>query len=51
VKYYKLGGFHWLHIGRLRIMWCIKREPSWSQTYKKTKLRTHALDETNHYTF
>jgi hypothetical protein len=23
VKYYKIGGLHWLTIGRLRLMWCI----------------------------
>ena len=25
MKYYKLGGLHWLELGRLRVMWCIKK--------------------------
>ena len=50
MKYYKLGGFHWLHIGRIRIMWCIKRERPWTKS-KRQPLTTYAENETNHYTF
>ena len=26
ISYQKVGGLHWLSIGRLRIAWCMKRQ-------------------------
>lgn len=27
MKYHKVGGLHWINIGRLRLMWCIIKPP------------------------
>ncbi len=35
MSYRKIGGIHWLSIGRLRISWCLKRKPSESEIYQE----------------
>lgn len=67
ISYRKIGGIHWLSIGRLRISWCIKRQ-SWPElpralSYQEVvqlnqdiatqnrRLNTYTNEEHNHFIF
>lgn len=40
MKYRKVGGLHWLNIGRIRIMWCVMKPKHTSKHPKLPHAKT-----------
>lgn len=37
MSYRKIGGLHWLRLGRLRLCWCVARGEAQGTTQERTK--------------
>lgn len=51
MTYHKIGGLHWLCLGRLRIMWCWSSRAAKHGVVPKAQLRTYTTAEHNMFMF
>lgn len=47
MTYRKIGGLHWIAIGRLRIAWCWKHRIDYDALKRKYPLKTYTTNEYN----